>query len=195
MLVRYPGHLHAWEKTEDPEVKMETPFMRAFIQKFIHPLTKKTFDFSQADVGNCLAVVPLTWDKNVILTNQWKQAVAMLCPQFPGGRVTPGKAPEEIARELLLRETGYTAQTIRILPTTFHFYDTILANHYVIAIATGCRFDERPADPSAELLQVMELSMPELLDMMRQGKIFEPATYVGVLSAMLHGHLPPISRL
>lgn len=190
MKVIYEGNLSPWEPVGQPDVKMQTKFMTAFTQNFRHPISGVTYEFSQIEIGNYLSILPITKEGNLVLTIQWKQGVKMLCPQFPGGAWPVGKDAETAACDILLAETGYSADTVVIVPCDLHFFDSRCPNYYCVAMATQCQFIGRPVSPAGAVLEIVEIDPLEFWTMVDRGDIHEPAAYVGAIFALRVGFLP-----
>lgn len=189
MKVVNDGVLSPWKKIGEPDVKMDTPYMRAFVQKFQHPITDKEYAFSQIEIGNYVSIFPLTREGNIVLTDQWKQGTEMLCPQPPGGAVKEGEDIAEAARQKLLSETGYQAGAVEVVNTQFHFFDSRSKNYYNVALARDCEYVGRAASPDADVLRIFEVTPQEFWNMIAYGEIHEPAAYAGAILAQQRGLL------
>lgn len=192
MKIRIEGNLTPWALVGEPTVRVESRFGTVREEKWENPVSGAVYTFpTQIEIGNYLSIMPFTKDGNLVLTNQWKQGVRMLCPQFPGGALPPGQNLDAAAREKLLEETGYQVGSLEIEPTPLYFFDSRCPNWYRVIIALQCEYVGRPASTGSSVLQIVEVTLAEFWKMVDDGEIHEPATYVAAIFALRRGYLTP----
>lgn len=64
---------------------------------------------------DCIAVVALDAQGNVLLEKQFREAVGKELLEIPAGGIDPGESPEDAVRREMQEETGYLPQTLRRL--------------------------------------------------------------------------------
>lgn len=64
-----------------------------------------------------VVIVAVTPQDQILLVRQFRVAVAAVTLELPAGHIDPGEMPEQAARRELLEETGYTADTFKLLAT------------------------------------------------------------------------------
>ncbi|MBI4302840.1 MAG: NUDIX hydrolase [Chloroflexi bacterium] len=63
----------------------------------------------------CVAVVPIDNEGNVLLVNQFRYALGKELLEIPAGGIDPGEGPEEAVRRELQEETGYLPKKLKRL--------------------------------------------------------------------------------
>ncbi len=64
---------------------------------------------------DCVSVIALTAEKQVVLVRQYRPAVERYTLELPGGHVEADETPEQSARRELAEETGYHAESMELL--------------------------------------------------------------------------------
>jgi len=110
-------------------------------------------------------------------------AVAVLAPQrefieIPAGKIDPSEDILRTAQRELLEETGYAAGEWTHLATTWPCIG-YADEHIEYFLARGLTHQGRQLD-DGEFLEVFELSLPEAIEWIRQGKINDSKTIVGL---------------
>ena len=62
-----------------------------------------------------VVVVAVTEQGQILLVRQYRIAAATVTLELPAGHVDPGETPEQAARRELLEETGYEAESFKLL--------------------------------------------------------------------------------
>jgi 8-oxo-dGTP pyrophosphatase MutT (NUDIX family) len=128
------------------------------------------YKYGFPDYATALAI---TKDGKVILERMFRQGVGLTCIELPGGGVDPNDTSktDAIARELL-EETGYRFEKIEWLgkispnPTTN-------TNFMQMFLATGGEFDpEQPLDMEEDV-EVLLVSMDELIEMIQSQQFLQ----------------------
>ena len=129
------------------------------------------------------AVVPLLPDGKVVLIRQYRHAAGGFIYEIPAGRLHPGEDPEACARRELEEEAGYRAGRLERLVsiyTTPGFTDERI--HIFLATDLQKGTQRLEAD---EVLESVTFPLEETVRMIREGKIVDGKTVVGLQTAYL----------
>jgi ADP-ribose pyrophosphatase len=165
------------------DVAFRTPWFE-LLAKSMDAGDEPYYSLRLPDYASILAVAE---DEHVLCVRQYRPAVERYTLELPSGLVDPGESPEESARRELLEETGYQAATFEVLGAMLP--DTgRLGNQIWACVATDLRRVE-DWEPE-EGLEVVQLTVPELLGATADGR-FDHALHVAViLLAQLRGKFP-----
>lgn len=124
-----------------------------------------------------VVILALFDDGRVLLERQFRYPNQQVFIEFPAGKIDPGEASLACAKRELEEETGYTA-------TDWHFVCTIhnaiaySDEHLDLFLARGLK--EGPAKlDDGEFLETFTATIPEMLEMVRQGGITDVKTVIG----------------
>ena len=124
-------------------------------------------------------IIPLFDNGDVLLERQHRYPLHRDFLEFPAGKFDPGEAELDCARRELKEETGYAADEWQYLAT---FYPCIgySDERLVYFLARGLRHVGDGPDHD-EFLEILRVSMAEALEMVRDGRICEGKTVMGLL--------------
>jgi len=135
-----------------------------------------------------IATAALTPDRQLVLTRQYRHALRAVIYDLPAGRLDPDEEPIEGARRELEEETGYRPGRMIQLGKFYQFPSTIdVPTHLFFAddlTATRPHLDE------GEELEVVLMSVHEVLAMIERGEVVDGSLQLGVLLAKHRGLLP-----
>ncbi len=120
-------------------------------------------------------------DPQLLLIKQYRYAALEFLYEIPAGRLEPNEAPEVCARRELQEETGCTAGTLEHMHTMFTtpgFTDEKI--HLFLAYDLTRGEANREAD---EFISVEVIPLTAALDMIRDGRIKDAKTALGILFA------------
>lgn len=124
------------------------------------------------------AIVPLLPDDQVVMIKQYRQSLRQFLWEIPAGTLDPGENPLECARRELIEEAGYQAnhfeKLTEIVPAPGYTDERI---H--IFLATDLAPVPQNLDKD-EVLEVALLPLDETLAMIRDGRIQDALTVIGI---------------
>jgi ADP-ribose pyrophosphatase len=125
-----------------------------------------------------VAVLAILDNGNLVMERQFRYAPQREFIELPAGKIDYGEDILLCAQRELLEETGYVASEWIHLTTAWPCigYADERMEYYLARGLThqGSRLDD------GEFLEVFELSLPEAIEWIRQGKINESKTIVGL---------------
>jgi ADP-ribose pyrophosphatase len=140
----------------------------------------REIDYGVLESGGFAAVLAVTDENGVVLVRQWRQPLGSFTLELPSGGVEAGEDAAEAAGRELFEETGYRARGLERL-TSVHA-STGRSTEVGHVFRCGAVKDGRgPAPDPTEFIEVVEVPFGEALGMVRDGRISDAATVVGLL--------------
>jgi ADP-ribose pyrophosphatase len=126
-----------------------------------------------------VTILPLLDDGRVCLVENYRVAVGQTLLELPAGTREPGEDPAETARRELAEETGYRAGRIEQL-AAFYMSPGVLDERMFLYLATDLTSGPMAPDVGEEIRPVL-VSWPDAVTMIRDGRIQDAKTLVGLL--------------
>jgi ADP-ribose pyrophosphatase len=125
-----------------------------------------------------VAILALLDNGNLIMERQYRYPPRQEFIELPAGKIDAGEDTLRTAERELLEETGYVAQEWKHLTTAWPcigYADERMEYYLARGLShQGSHLDE------GEFLEVFELSLTEAINWIRQGKITDSKTIVGL---------------
>ncbi|WP_277542067.1 NUDIX hydrolase [Haloarcula laminariae] len=141
--------------------------------------TETDFDFLRE--GDSVVVLPLTPDGDVVVIEEWRQAVKRANRALPAGSMeADDAAPRDAVDRELREETGYEAERVRHLHTAEPangYADSVF--HYFLA--EGCEPTAEQELDFDESIRVETAAFDELLESVRSGDLRDGRSAVGLM--------------
>lgn len=161
--------MKAWKRIEPTDVAAINH--RTIVTKtFILPdgRTEKYGTFSK-EVQHNAAVIALTPENKVIIARQFRPGPEIVMEELPGGGVDPDEDFAVAAGRELCEETGYVASSLKELGAVHRDAYNNATWHYFLA--TGCERTGRQALEENEFVEVVLISIGQLLENARSGRM------------------------
>lgn len=128
-----------------------------------------------------VVILPFTTDGEVVMIEEWRQAVERLNRGLPAGTAEPGDDDlAATARRELTEETGYVADTLEPLVSVEPANGLANTVHHYF-VATGCSPTGEQHLDEDETILVDTMPYEELLTRVRRGDLRDGRTVLGVL--------------
>ena len=141
-------------------------------------------DFHSVTEPSSVVVLPFAEDGDVVVIEEWRQAVGRVNLGLPAGGLEGDEDPAVAARRELAEETGYEAGAVEFLATyepanglfdsTFHYF-----------VAHGCTPTAAQELDFNESIRVRKRSFTELREMALTGELRDGRSALGVLQYAL----------
>ncbi len=120
------------------------------------------------------AVIALTPNGKVVVAKQYRPGPEKVLYELPGGMVDAGEVPEEAAKREFLEETGYAieGELVFIGHGCRDAYKNEIDSYF---IATDCRKTSEQKLEEAECIEVVEISVDDLISNARNGLMSDAA--------------------
>lgn len=142
-----------------------------------------TVDLEVVRHPGAAAVVPLKENGTVVLIKQFRHAAGGFIYEIPAGKLHPGEDPKDCAARELEEEVGYQAGKLDLLSSIFTapgFTDEVIH----VYKATGLKKGRQQLDRD-EVLEIVEVSLQEAIEMIDKGTIRDAKTMVGLQSVFI----------
>ncbi len=130
-----------------------------------------------------VAVVAVTSERKIVLVNQYRHPTGDFLLEIPAGKLDEGEDSSDCAVRELEEETGYLCGSLTKLATLYTTpgYSDELLHLY---LAQDLRQGKIKREEGEEMhLEVLEVSLDEVLQMITQGKIKDGKTICGICLA------------
>lgn len=128
-----------------------------------------------------VAVIPITDEKKIIFVEQYRKPLEKSIIEIPAGKLECGESPEITAIRELEEETGYTAKTLTKI-TSFYTSPGFADELMHIYLATDLqKLDQPPALDEDEFIDILELTLDEAKQYVKNERIHDAKTNYAVL--------------
>ncbi len=132
--------------------------------------TQAEADFVVCDSRDWALVIPVTPDGQVVLVRQYRHGVRQVVLEIPGGVLDDGESPEASAARELREETGYAAESIRLVGKMFPNPAINNADVHVL-LAERCRVAGNQSLDPFERIDVILRPLADIPAMIAAGEI------------------------
>ena len=149
-----------------------------YVDKVLTPDNKET---TRELIRHCLAscILAITDNDEVIVEKQYRYPYDDFLIELPAGKCDKNEDPKQTAIRELKEETGYVAGNIEYLGKIYPscaYTDEIIYCY----LATNLKKEKSHLD-EGEFLEVDKVRLDELLELVKQGKIYDAKTLTSIL--------------
>lgn len=128
-----PDDERAWKRVGEDEVVYDG-WLRILRRTYRLP-DGRLAEWDMHAGGHSVAVLPITPDGRLVMVRQFRPGPDRVVLTLPGGLVDPGEAPEDAARRELREETGFSAESVKLVVSAIA---NASPHHRHVLIARGC---------------------------------------------------------
>jgi ADP-ribose pyrophosphatase len=142
-----------------------------------------TVDLETIRHPGAAAVVPMKDDGTVVLIRQFRHAAGGFIYEIPAGKLNPGEDPLSCASRELEEEIGYRASSFQLLSSIFTapgFADEVIHIYKATGLTKGRQRLDRD-----EVLDVVEMPLPDAVGKIEDGTIRDAKTIVGLQTVFI----------
>jgi ADP-ribose pyrophosphatase len=129
--------------------------------------------------ADCIAVVPMDNDDNVIMVRQYRKAVEKTLLEIPAGGIEPGEKPEDAVRRELQEEIGYIPGMTELLGG-FYSSPGYCTEYLYVYLATRLEPGRLTAEDTDEI-EVERVPLTRIPSLIRSGEICDSKSIAGLL--------------
>ena len=125
------------------------------------------------------AILPIVEPGKILMVRQYRHPVGEVLLEIPAGTLKPGEDPMACAARELEEETGYRAEKLAHLATIYPapgYSSEILHIYLARDLRRGVQAPEMD-----ENISVIEMSIDQVLDRIRDGRVKDSKTIVAIL--------------
>ncbi len=126
--------------------------------------------------GAC--IVAVNKDNKIILVRQFRKAIENFTLELPAGKLESNENPKECVKRELLEETGYVAEDVEFINS---FYTSPgFSNEIIYMYYSKVDLKKSAQNEDDEVIELVELSLNEALDLIKENKICDAKTIIGL---------------
>nr|WP_300004459.1 NUDIX hydrolase [Tissierella sp.] len=128
-----------------------------------------------------VAIIAITDEDSLVLVKQYRKPVEDFLLEIPAGKLELNEEPRETAIRELKEETGLESDKLNYI-SEFYTSPGYTDEKIHLFLAEDLRKVEYTPEPG-EFLEIVEISIEELIKMVRRGEIIDSKTIIGILIA------------
>lgn len=124
-------------------------------------------------------IIPITKDGTILFVRQYRHPIKEILLELPAGKIDHNELPKQTAIRELEEETGYHPRNIKKICTSVPApgYSTEVLHFYVATDLEECNASQ----DEFEALEVVHFSLDQVNKMIKNGKIIDGKSVLGIL--------------
>ena len=129
--------------------------------------------------SDCIAIVPVDADGNILLVSQYRKAVEKELLEIPAGGIEPDETPDDAVRREMREETGYLPRRIQRLGG-FYSAPGYSSEYLYLYLATDLVSSPLHAEDTDEITLVRQ-PISQIPELIAAGKLADSKSLAGLL--------------
>ncbi len=129
---------------------------------------------------DCVAIIAVDGDDNVLLVNQFRKAVEKELLEIPAGGIDPGEDPETTVCRELREETGYLPRRLERLGG-FYSAPGYCSEYLHLYLATDLAPSQLYAEDT-ESIKLVRVPITQILSLIASGSVCDAKSIAGLLT-------------
>lgn len=139
--------------------------------------------------NNCVAIVPIDADDNVLLVKQFRQAIDKELLEIPAGGIDPGEDPETAVQREMREETGYMPKKVRRLGG-FYSSPGYCTEYLHLFLATDL-VPSRLYAEDTEIIKLVRIPVSQIPALLASGEFCDAKSIAGLYAFLEYRRLNP----
>lgn len=152
------------------------------IDKIGLPASGKIVNREIVEHGDCVVIVAVDGERNVLLVRQFREAVGKTLLELPAGGINPGEDPIECVKRELQEETGFKPLKVERLGG-FYASPGFCTEYMHLFLATELT-PGRLYDEDTESIEVEKVPLERIPQLIADGSIMDAKSIAGLLIAL-----------
>jgi len=131
---------------------------------------------------DCVAIIAIDDNDNVLLVNQFREAVGKELLEIPAGGIDPGEDPEAAVRREMQEETGYLPRKVEML-RGFYSAPGYCNEYLYLYLATDLVPSQLHAEDT-ESISLVRVPTSQVRDLLASGDIYDGKSVAGLLTLL-----------
>ncbi len=181
-----------WKRVGSSKILASSCGIEIGVQSFQHPRTGVVVENSFFAKPEGITVCALTSGGNILLVEQFKQAVYDIVSELPSGLIRPGEDAVVAGERELREETGFASGKVVLTssPEKLLHAPRRSQSGFFTCVASNCRDEgNQRLDATEDAIKVLEATPEEVWEFLRSGKIRSVESREAIFNASLMGYL------
>lgn len=128
---------------------------------------------------NCVAIIPITKNGNILLVNQFRKPVGKELLEIPAGGIDPGEDPESAVRRELCEEVGFSPNKVERIGG-FYSAPGYSTEYLFLYLATDLVANQLHAEDT-DSITIIQASIDQIPNLITSGRIRDAKSIAGLL--------------